>query len=144
MSPLGSNNGRSVDLPDHVRRLYGGLKQVGATRPMSRADCISLGRTWPCVRLHRAHRLLRQIVERRLSEAPSQARSVNRPCRSRATTRVFNSDAVVDLLSLHAECDVADVPYGQFEMTGGFAAGLEDESVFLLVGKSFLFEERDS
>ena len=57
---------------------------------------------------------------------------------------LFNFDAIVDVLGLHAECDVADVPYGQFERAGGFAAGLEDESVFLLVGKSFLFEERDS
>ena len=67
------------------------------------------------------------------------------PCsRRRRIDLLFNFDAVVDVLGPHAECDVADITYGQFERAGGFAAGLEDESVFLLVGKSFLFEERES
>ena len=116
------------------------LRDLEDRSPADVARRLHLSRANVAVRLHRAHRLLRQIVERRLLRGslagPNQ--STDR-AEAGATTRVFNSDAVVDVLSLHAECDVADVPYGQFEKIGGFAAGLEDESVFLLVGKSFLF-----
>lgn len=61
----------------------------------------------------------------------------------RRTNLLFNSDAIVDIRGPHAECQVANVPYGRFKRAGGFAAGLKDESVFLLVGKPLLFEERD-